>query len=46
MVARYTMVIVNHGIWVNTLGFYRTCGYGVVMGVVWKKTHGVTCVTP
>ena len=36
-VARYTTVIVNRGVWVNTLGFYHTCGYGVVTGAVCEK---------
>ena len=37
MVAWYTTVIVNCGVWVNTLGFYRTHGYGVVTGAVCEK---------
>ena len=37
MVAWYTTVIVNCGVWANTLGFYHTCGYGVVTGVVCEK---------
>ena len=46
-VARYTMVIVNCGVWINTLGFYHTHGYGVVTGAVCeKKPCGVTHVTP
>ena len=41
MVARYTTVIVNRGVWVNTLGFYRTRGYGVVTGAVCEKKPAV-----
>ena len=37
MVAQYTMVLVHHGVWVNTLGLYCTRGYGVVMDVVCEK---------
>ena len=41
MVARYTMVIVNRGVWANTLGFYCTRGYGVVTGAVCEKKPAV-----